>query len=642
MGRLVSRTFQVHSLSHPHGSRAPNRQFLDSDTNCISPPQSHHGGKLVRTITSIMATRTSNPDHKALTNTTHDGSTKARALQSLSSLEQDTLNTRLSDCNNNKTDDHAARGQDNPFPSNRTPPVIHLSTNNESHGRPSLEGAVNSVFRGWHGKTARSWQVHACKEVLQRQLSRNPPSLLRPILLVRSTGGGKSAVRDVSGILCGPITITIVPLLSLAADQTSKLTELSLSRRLSNRLHVYNLDVIRSKNLNDLLRSHLEALPNNKTSKKRVFLFTSPQKLTRDPLWQQTISICCRNGTLRSVAIDECHLYASHGMEFRREFGELRKCLFHLMEKQLTAPIPILFMTATASQSMVDDLTTLTGLSFNPTQDLIWPANHSGVERRNLFLDLTFSEQPLRRIKRDLLKTSRAPGGRKIMVYSNSRKALMSLYAKSRAILNNVGSQKDILLVHGEMFREQKFHHTDIFVGQPLLDECPTNRRPLRFDPLAYFATAGTSSSGVDCPEVDRVLFQGFPQSIEDLLQCSGRCGRHDKANPSNSSFCMIVSLNSLVALMTRIFIIPKYERAKSNQSNDDGQSNAENGTQTSKPSASLTLSPDDLARRQWHNVLRVLDLVCLDKGQCIHFSLESMMVHPNQKRVIDLPTHCS
>ena len=51
------------------------------------------------------------PDHKALTNTTHDGSTKAPALQSLYSLDQDTLNSRVSDRNNNKTDDRAAKAR---------------------------------------------------------------------------------------------------------------------------------------------------------------------------------------------------------------------------------------------------------------------------------------------------------------------------------------------------------------------------------------------------------------------------------------------------------------------------------------------------------------------------------------------------
>ena len=158
----------MHSLSHPHGSRAPNRQFLDSDTNCISPPQSHHGGKLVRTITSIMATRTSNPDHKALTNTTHDDSTKAPALQSLYSLDQDTLNSSLQQSKNNKPDDPVVKRQASFFCHNRNPPATPLSTTNKACGLPLLERQSTQYSedgierRPGHGKSMPAVRI-ACR-----------------------------------------------------------------------------------------------------------------------------------------------------------------------------------------------------------------------------------------------------------------------------------------------------------------------------------------------------------------------------------------------------------------------------------------------------------------------------------------------
>ena len=492
-----------------------------------------------------------------------------------------------------------------------------------------LSESIMMCFSDWHGKTARQWQIEACEEVLWRHLHRPSSALLRPLLLVRSTGGGKSAVRDVSGFLCGGITLTIVPLLSLSADQTAKLSQLASDQQLTGRLHIFNLDVLRSKSLNDTLRSNLENL--SYKSATRVSLFSSPQKLTNDPLWQQTICTCFRNGTLRLIAIDECHLYASHGVEFRSEFSDLKKVLFPVANRRIIKePVPVLFMTATASSLMLHDLESLTGLSFHPTDDLVWPRHHSGVQRRNIFLDLTFQDSPLRRIKRDVVKTCHASGGRKVMVYSNSRKAITHLYEQTRSHLNMLGIQKDLLLVHGLMFREQKFHNTELFVGKPLVEECPSSKRILRFDPVAYFATAGTSSSGVDCHEVDRVLFHGFPQSIEDLLQCSGQCGRGPDATAHNSSFCLIVSLNSLVSLLTRIFILPKY-------------ATEQNTKQPPSSEATNSLfSPEALAIRQWYNVRRILAILCLDDGQCVHYRLEREMLHPHSEAVCDLPTHCA
>ena len=463
--------------------------------------------------------------------------------------------------------------------------------------------------------------------------------MLRPLLLVRSTGGGKSAVRDITGILCGGITLTIVPLLSLAADQTSKLLQLSIDQTSFHRFKVFNLDVIRSTSLNEELRNHLEQLKNDADCKTIVSLFSSPQKITKDPHWQQTIAACCMNGTLRLLAVDECHLYAAHGIEFREEFGELRKFLFRLVEKRIQYPIPVLFMTATASKSMVQDLEQLTGLPVHPTNDMLWPQYHSGVQRRNVFLDISLNASPHRRVKSELLKLCRTPGGRKLIVYSNSRKGTVHLYNKSRNVLNLAGIQKDLLLVHGNMYREQKFHHTDMFIGKPLLDECPTTGLPLRFDPVALFATAGATSSGLDCQEVDKVIFQGFPATIEDLLQCSGRCGRSPEAHPGNSSFTMVISLNSLVALMTCIFIIPKYEAAKATKEATTNSTDA--STSVSSAPTTTTLSMEELAKRQWEKLKEVLYLVCIDNGQCIHYQLERLMLHPYVVPVNDMDECC-
>ena len=523
---------------------------------------------------------------------------------------------------------------------------VHNPTDRPSHGPDLLQQAIEAVFTDWHGKTARPWQIDATKQVLLRHIGPStPPSMLRPLLLVRSTGGGKSAVRDIGGILCGGITVTIVPLLSLAADQTSKLKHISLANHLSNRLQVFNLDVLRSGRLNNILRRHLENLPNDDPAKKRIFIFTSPQKISNDPSWQATIAQCCSNGTLRLVAIDECHLFATHGMEFREEFGALRKCFFKVLQKKTKVPIPVIFMTATASPPMLQDLSSLTGISFDFSNDLVWPFHHSGVERRNVLLDLSFKDSPTTRIKSELRKTCRLPGGRKLMVYSNSRKAITNLHEKSRVKLNHLnhrdGIQKDVLLVHGNMFREQKFHHTDIFVGKPLLDECPTTGRALQFDPVAYFATAGTASSGIDCGEVDKVIFHGIPASLQDLLQCSGRCGRSQRATPANSSFTIVMSLNSLVSIMTRIFIIPKYEESKKASQTATTTDNATSSPGT-KVSAATTMPAHVLAERQWQNLLSVLSLLCLDNGKCIHSQLESMMLNPHHPSVCDIPLRCN
>ena len=49
-----------------------------------------------------------------------------------------------------------------------------------------------------------------------------------PVLFVEPTGGGKSLVRDVHAVMVKGITLTIVPLLALGADQTAKINKNAL------------------------------------------------------------------------------------------------------------------------------------------------------------------------------------------------------------------------------------------------------------------------------------------------------------------------------------------------------------------------------------------------------------------------------
>ena len=632
----MCREFEVHSLIHPDGARVQNWRFLDFDTNHQNTPHIHHGANLESVITSPMNVPNSTQDDQrvSLTPLDHPGSAVASEPRHGESLHD--RHTTSKNQRNNEADDHPFHPSIQPLLSIQPSASLPRTSTDQTEASHWLETAIHQAFSDWHGKTTRPWQLEACIEVLQRHTIPTPTSPLRPLLLVRSTGGGKSSVRDVCGFLCGGITLTIVPLLSLSADQTEKLLQVVSKQELSSRVRVFNLDVVRSRNVNFTLRYALESLAKNPSSKTRVMLFSSPQKIANDPSWQKTLVNCARRGALRLVAIDECHLYAGHGIEFRQEFGALQSTFINKLQKVSVIPIPLLFMTATALLSMVNDLQLLTGLSFDPQSDFLWPFHHSGVQRRNIFIDITFKDSPLRRVKADLVSICRTNGNRKLIVYSNSRKGIMHLHQEARMEFNRLGIQKDIVLVHGNMYREQKFHNTELFAGQPLVATCPHSGRELRFNPAAYFATAATTSAGLDCHEVDKVLFHGFPPTLEDLLQCSGRCGRSPTATPETSSFCMVISLNSFVSLLTRIFILPKYAATQEAPNNTILET-----AQPDSTSESVMLRQDALAKRQWQNALQVLRLVCLDDGTCVHYALEQSMLHPHHESVCDLQQTC-
>jgi superfamily II DNA helicase RecQ len=190
---------------------------------------------------------------------------------------------------------------------------------------------VKECFVEERGLHPREWQIEVVSHILEMAfhgVSASKPGGPEPVLLVRSTGGGKSAARDVAGFLCGGIVVTIVPLLSLAADQTTKLQEVFLTLYPESDVNCrnaecINLDIIRGPERNEAIRRRLENL--SSTDDDSIFLFVSPQKITSSKEWIETMEVLVTRQTLQFMAVDECHLFASQGMEFCHEFQHLSR-----------------------------------------------------------------------------------------------------------------------------------------------------------------------------------------------------------------------------------------------------------------------------------------------------------------------------
>ena len=129
-----------------------------------------------------------------------------------------------------------------------------------------VKSIVSAAFYDAHDFTPRDWQISSASYLLEccRNPSRYKP---QPILLVHTTSGGKSAVRDVVGYSTSGVVITIVPLLSLAADQVNKLKLLESN---NPTVSAYNIDAICDGEAKRHLQVALSALP--KDTNKTVFL----------------------------------------------------------------------------------------------------------------------------------------------------------------------------------------------------------------------------------------------------------------------------------------------------------------------------------------------------------------------------------
>jgi len=158
------------------------------------------------------------------------------------------------------------------------------------------------------GKHPYPWQVQVGVNIIENTSIHQ--------LLVRPTGGGKSMVYLISGILLKGVTLCISPLLSLGADQVNKLRELP---RHGRDIFAYHLDEMTPSSIN-YLASGLHQLHHSNT----VFLFASPQLLTEQQKGQRLLQSLFDLNLIRLIVFDEIHLVVGHGLSFRKPFLDVR------------------------------------------------------------------------------------------------------------------------------------------------------------------------------------------------------------------------------------------------------------------------------------------------------------------------------
>ena len=143
----------------------------------------------------------------------------------------------------------------------------------DSASPTTLHDIVAYLFKEGHGFAPHEWQTQYISRVLEGSSTQsgNRPC---PFLIYQSTGGGKSACRNNLSFIQGGVTLTIVPLLSLGADQTAKLQSLSDCKQLP--VQIYHLDEYWARDANRSLCRLINELTDATIT---IFLFASPQEL---------------------------------------------------------------------------------------------------------------------------------------------------------------------------------------------------------------------------------------------------------------------------------------------------------------------------------------------------------------------------
>ena len=320
--------------------------------------------------------------------------------------------------------------------------------------------ALQKTLRETFGlKRLRAGQQDVIDSVLAR----------RDTLAIMPTGAGKSLCYQLPGVHMQGMTVVVSPLISLMKDQVDKLDEAGLA----------------AAQVNSSLAGRDEAAAiDDIVNARSEFVFVTPERLA-DPQFLATL----RQNKVGLFVVDEAHCISQWGHDFRPAFLEIGAAI-----RALGSP-PVLALTATATDAVVDDIRRQLGL---PDMNVI----NTGIYRDNLRYAVVHVTNPAEKIAQ-VLRVVRETEGDGI-IYTATVKAAEDVFEA----LKQAGV--DCCIYHGKLSARERREHQDAFMHGGCRVMVATN----------------AFGMGIDKPDVRFVVHHQMPGNLEAYYQESGRAGR--------------------------------------------------------------------------------------------------------------------
>lgn len=312
------------------------------------------------------------------------------------------------------------------------------------------------------------------------------------------TGGGKSLIYQLTGLLQPKMTLVVAPINSLIKDQIE-----NLSRR-HNITRVLNLTAINSKVNMPLFKGV-----------KGIFTFVSPERLQMLEFRKALIALS-GDETIDTVILDEVHCLSEWGHDFRISYLMLAHTLNTYCKN-----MQFIGLTATASLRVIKDLMVELHVK---KKDVIFTKN---LKRENLEFGV-FEYDSLDSMRNKLKILFQINYGKNndldIRLNGNDTNSVV-VFTKTKKeaedLCNDFSKdfKNEVAYFHGESKNSQ--------------DDFINNDKSLLFATKAF-------GMGIDKPNVRRTYHFGIPSSRENFFQEAGRAGRD-----GNSSKCGILTYES-------------------------------------------------------------------------------------------------
>jgi Superfamily II DNA helicase len=177
---------------------------------------------------------------------------------------------------------------------------------------------------------------------------------------------------------------------------------------------------------------------------------------------QSYLSTLTSRNLISFVVVDEIHLYTRYGLTFRSEFMKLKNLLF----QKLPSVTPMLFLTATCTDTIRQAFEKLTGVFIN---NLDWPSGIA-MGHRTVGLELKYTIKTtatsIAAVKITLLLNDNLP--KKVIVYAETRGRCTTFQERLGKALDEEETlhKHDVIELLGTMPKEKKTKLIESFMDE--------------------------------------------------------------------------------------------------------------------------------------------------------------------------------
>ncbi|GAQ81432.1 Helicase conserved C-terminal domain containing protein [Klebsormidium nitens] len=300
--------------------------------------------------------------------------------------------------------------------------------------------------------------------------------------VIMPSGGGKSLCYQLpTMVLQAGVTLVVSPLLSLIQDQVMGLSVMGIEAAMLTS----QIDKEEETRVYKALEHGGQDLR---------FVYVTPEKVAKSKRFMSKLEKCDKAGRLALIAIDEAHCCSQWGHDFRPDYHHLG-----ILKKQFPK-VPMMALTATATQRVQDDVQEMLGIQG-------CPKFVSSVNRPNLYYEVREKLAGATAVVDDMVAF--------IQEHYPSQQDSGIVYCFSRKECEQVASE---------------LSQRGISAGYYHADMNPRQRHEVHqnwsCNYLQVVVATVAFGMGINKPDVRFVLHHSLSKSVETYYQESGRAGR--------------------------------------------------------------------------------------------------------------------